>query len=111
MVDDLVETLRREPGLLLDQMLANSGGTHERLGCETVMEVPKEVRRDNPAQRIHVVLEQGTMFAGHDLGAADGKPRFVTRLHFWKQFFCSRRTEACLWHKADVPNASPDVRF
>jgi hypothetical protein len=82
MVDDLVETLRREPGLLLDQMLANSGGTHERLGCETVMEVPKEVRRDNPAQRIHVVLEQGTMFAGHDLGAADGKPRFVTRLHF-----------------------------
>jgi hypothetical protein len=50
MVDDLVETLRREPGLLLDQMLANSGGTHERLGCETVMEVPKEVRRDNPAQ-------------------------------------------------------------
>ena len=25
--------------------------------------------------------------------------RFVTRLHFcYQQFFCSRRTEACLWH-------------
>jgi hypothetical protein len=30
--------------------------------------------------------------------------RFVTRLHFChQQFFCSRRTEACLWHFSDVP--------
>ena len=27
------------------------------------------------------------MFAGHDLGAADGKPGFVTRLHFCHQQF------------------------
>jgi hypothetical protein len=29
--------------------------------------------------------------------------RFVTRLHFChQQFFCSRRTEACLWHNSNM---------
>src|SRR5260370_36809213 len=37
--------------------------------------------------------------------------RFVTRLHFChQQFFCSRRTEACLWHETDMPKYLGDVR-
>ena len=52
------------------------------------------------------------MFAGHDLGAADWQAKFVARLHFChQQFFCSRRTEACLWHFCEVPTASSKVRF
>jgi hypothetical protein len=37
--------------------------------------------------------------------------RFVTRLHFChQQFFCSRRTEACLWHRPAVRGRTEHVR-
>ncbi len=60
MIGHVVETLRREQGLLFGEVSGNGGGICEGFGHgETVVEGPEKIRRDDPIECVHVAVEQG----------------------------------------------------